>query len=94
MQGAVAIAVALITVGIPAAVQVHRLRKENTAQHKTSAGLLEENAGMLAELRDDMREVRTNLAEHINWHAHHAGHVHPARHDERGPNQGETGVTP
>lgn len=63
LEAVVAVLVALIAAGIPAWLGLQRLRVENAAQHSHSAGLLEE-------IRTDVREVRRDLGEHISWHAH------------------------
>lgn len=62
-QIVVPICVALITAGIPAAMGFRKLRRENTEQHSTAIGHIEEQRMILNSIHDDVREVRNDMKQ-------------------------------
>ena len=71
----VPIIVALITAGIPAAMGFRKLRRENTEQHSTAIGHIEEQRMILEAIHTDVREirhdvqgVRSDLDRHLGEH--------------------------
>jgi hypothetical protein len=71
----VPIIVALITAGIPALLAVRKWRRENADQHAVNLGniaqqrmLLETIHHDVRDVRDDVKQVRSDLDRHIGEH--------------------------
>ncbi len=46
-----------------------RLRKENTEQHAVNRTVLESIGSDVADVKGDVREVRSSQLRHLEWHA-------------------------
>lgn len=65
LAGTIATAIATIVVGL------RKARDENREQHAENAAKLDQLVGKVDATREDVREIRDGLAEHI---ADHRGH--------------------